>query len=89
MLLGGQSSSAPWWRGGEYRKKLTQETEDEVQLLLDSRARKEGLAGGHLVEDAAHAPAEARATVRPGSAGTPPKAAVEGIQWSHLGLKGL
>lgn len=76
MFLGRQSSSAPWGRGGEYRKKLTQESEDEVQLLLDSRAREEGLAGGHLIEDAAHAPVEVRATVRPGSIGTPPKAAV-------------
>jgi hypothetical protein len=47
-----------------------------VQLLLDSRAREEGLAGGHLIEDAAHAPAEVRATLRPGRAGTPPKAAM-------------
>lgn len=64
MLLDGQGSVAPWRRSGEYRKKLTQETEDEVQLLLDSGAWEEGLAGGHLIEDAAHAPAEARATVR-------------------------
>lgn len=64
MLLDGQGSGAPWRRSEEYRKKLTQETEDEVQLLLDSGAWEEGLAGGHLIEDAAHAPAEARATVR-------------------------
>lgn len=76
VLLGGQSSGDPWWRRGGCRGKLTQETEDEVQFLLDSRAWEEGLPSGHLIEDAAHAPGEARATVRPRSTTIPPKASV-------------
>lgn len=39
------------------RSRLTEEAEDEVQLLLDRGAGEEGPPCGHLVEDAAHAPA--------------------------------
>lgn len=39
------------------RRRLTEESEDEVQLLLDRGAGKEGPPCGHLVVDAAHAPA--------------------------------
>lgn len=53
----GQSSGAPWWREGGSGRRLTEESEDEVQLLLDRGAGEEGPPRGHLVVDAAHAPA--------------------------------
>lgn len=39
------------------RRRLTEESKDEVQLLLDCGAREEGPPCGHLVVNAAHAPA--------------------------------
>lgn len=42
---------------GRSGRTLTEESEDEVQLLLDRGAGEEGPPCGHLVMDAAHAPA--------------------------------
>lgn len=53
----GRSSGAPWWREGGSGRRLTEESKDEVQLLLDRGAGEEGPPRGHLVVDAAHAPA--------------------------------
>lgn len=71
MRLGGTEFCRPLVVTLGKRRRLTEESKDEVQLLLHRGAGEEGPARGHLVVNAAHAPAGSNGQRASGTAAPP------------------